>query len=78
MRKSDFDLNFLHYFLLILSFKFYLSGKSWVSMLKFIFSLEVHFIHFKMRYCRCYCCKYLLRYKLKTGCGQFLRFFSCK
>ena len=26
--------------------------------------------------CRCYCCKYLLRYELKTECGQFLRFLA--
>ena len=25
-----------------------------------------------MKCCRCYCCKYLLRYELKTECGQFL------
>ena len=26
--------------------------------------------------CRCYYCKYLLRYELKTECGQFLRFLA--
>ena len=41
------------------------------------FSWEAHFIHFKMTYCRCYSCKYLLRYELKTECGQiFANFFG--
>ena len=29
-----------------------------------------------MRYCRCFSCKYLLRYELKTECGQFLHFLT--
>ena len=30
-----------------------------------------------MTYCRCYSCKYLLRYELKTECGQiFANFFG--
>ena len=42
-------------------------------MTKFtFFSSEVHAINFKIRYCRCYCSKYLWRYGLKTKCGQFL------
>ena len=28
-----------------------------------------------MTYCRCYSCKYLLRYELKTECGQICAFF---
>ena len=75
MRKSDFDLKFCTV-LLTLSFKFYFLGKSWVSMMKFFSSWEVHFIHFKMTYFRCYFCKYLLRYELKSECGQiFANFF---
>ena len=29
-----------------------------------------------MTYCRCYSCKYLLRFVLKTECGQFLPFLT--
>ena len=29
-----------------------------------------------MRYCWCYSYKYLLRYELKTECGQFLHFLT--
>ena len=28
-----------------------------------------------MTYCRCYSCKHLLRYELKTECGQICAFF---
>ena len=31
-----------------------------------------------MTYCRCYSCKYLLRYELKTECGQICAFFNCR
>ena len=29
-----------------------------------------------MRYCKCVSCKYLLRYELKTECGQFLHLLT--
>ena len=71
MRKSDFDFKF-YTVIVILSFKFYFLGFND----EIFFSREAHFIHFKMTYCRCYSCKYLLRYELKTECGQFLHFLA--
>ena len=31
-----------------------------------------------MTYCRCYSCKYLLRYELKTERGKICAFFNCR
>ena len=73
MRKSDFDLKF-YTMSYLFCFKFYFLGKSWVSMLNFFF-LEKPILYTLK--CRCYSCKCLLRYELKTECGQiFANFFG--
>ena len=76
MRKSDFNLKFytMSYLFCLLNFIFrkVLGFNNEI----YLFSWEAYFIHFKMRYCRCFSCKYLLRYELKTECGQFFAFFN--
>ena len=76
MRKSDFNLKFytMSYLFCLLNFIFrkVLGFNNEI----YLFSWEAYFIHFKMRYCRCFSCKYLLRYELKTECGQFLHFLT--
>ena len=76
MRKSDFNLKFytMSYLFCLLNFIFrkVLGFNNEI----YLFSWEAYFIHFKMRYCRCFSCKYLLRYELKTECGQFLHLLT--
>ena len=76
MRKSDFNLKFytMSYLFCLLNFIFrkVLGFNNEI----YLFSWEAYFIHFKMKYCRCFSCKYLLRYELKTECGQFLHLLT--
>ena len=74
LKKTLFLRCYQIFWLIFVILRFF-SEKCWVSMIGLIFFWEDHFIHFKMRYCRPYCCTWLSRYKINFRCGKFRLFF---